>query len=127
MPSNVTSGFVGSGPAQRVRTLAYALGAAQGAEEAAGSYPRCRRENGMDYGFHELRHFIAASLAASAVGVRTIADRLGHVDRSLTLRTYAHWLESADREAAEVVEGGSSGPQHVPPSRADRCRSGENG
>ncbi len=59
----------------------------------------------MNYRFHELRHFMATSLAASGVGIRTIAGRLGHADPSLTLRTYAHWLESADREAADAVEG----------------------
>ena len=59
----------------------------------------------LDYRFHELRHFMATSMAASGVGIRTIAGRLGHADPSLTLRTYAHWLESADREAADVVEG----------------------
>ncbi len=48
---------------------------------------------------------MATSMAASGVGIRTIAGRLGHADPSLTLRTYAHWLESADREAADVVEG----------------------
>jgi integrase len=59
---------------------------------------------GMDYRFHELRHFMATSMAASGVGIRTIAGRLGHADPALTLRTYAHWLETADREAADAVE-----------------------
>jgi hypothetical protein len=59
----------------------------------------------MDHRFHELRHFMATSMEASGVVIRTIAGRLGHADPSLTLRTYAHWLEAADREAADVVEG----------------------
>ena len=29
---------------------------------------------------------------------------LGHADPALTLRTYAHWLETADRDAADIVE-----------------------
>lgn len=53
--------------------------------------------------FHSLRHFSATALAASGVGVRTIAGRLGHVDPNLTLRTYAHFLDAADREAAHVM------------------------
>ena len=65
---------------------------------------RLMRELGMDYRFHELRHFMATSMAASGVGIRTIAGRLGHADPALTLRTHAHWLETADRDAADVVE-----------------------
>ena len=65
---------------------------------------RLMKKLGMDYRFHELRHFMATSMAAFGVGIRTIAGRLGHADPALTLRTYAHWLETADREAADVVE-----------------------
>ena len=65
---------------------------------------RLMKKLGMDYRFHELRHFMATSMAASGVGIRTIAGRLGHADPALTLRTYAHWLETADRDAADVVE-----------------------
>jgi integrase len=50
--------------------------------------------------FHTLRHFAATALAGTGVGVRTIAGRLGHSNPNLTLRTYAHFLEAADREAA---------------------------
>jgi integrase len=67
-------------------------------------YVRLMAKLGMDYRFHELRHFMATSMAASGVGIRTIAGRLGHADPALTLRTYAHWLETADREAADAVE-----------------------
>jgi integrase len=59
---------------------------------------------GLDYRLHELRHFMATSMAASGVGIRTIAGRLGHADPALTLRTYSHWLETADRDAADTVE-----------------------
>jgi integrase len=65
---------------------------------------RLMKKLGMDYRFHELRHFMATSMAASGVGIRTIAGRLGHADPALTLRTYAHWLETADRDAADAVE-----------------------
>jgi integrase len=37
------------------------------------------------------------------VSVRTIAGRLGHSNPNLTLRTYAHFLEAADREAAAAL------------------------
>lgn len=52
---------------------------------------------------HSLRHFAATTMAGSGVGVRTIAGRLGHANPNVTLRTYAHFLEVADREAAMTV------------------------
>jgi integrase len=53
--------------------------------------------------FHGLRHFSATALAGQGVGIRTIAGRLGHANPNLTLRTYAHFLEVADREAAAAM------------------------
>jgi integrase len=53
--------------------------------------------------FHGLRHFAATTLAGSGLGVRTIAGRLGHANPSVTLRTYAHFLDVADREAATAL------------------------
>jgi integrase len=53
--------------------------------------------------FHALRHFAATTLAGEGVGVRTIAGRLGHANPSVTLRTYAHFLDASDREAAEAI------------------------
>lgn len=47
---------------------------------------------------------ISVSTSSGAgVDVRTIAGRLGHADPAITLRTYAHFLEAADRQAAEVM------------------------
>ena len=57
--------------------------------------------HGVD--FHHLRHFAATTLVGAGVDVRTIAGRLGHADPAITLRTYAHFLEAADRHAAEVM------------------------
>jgi integrase len=63
-----------------------------------------RRRLGLDrVDFHHLRHFAATTLAGAGVDVRTIAGRLGHADPAVTLRTYAHFLEAADRKAAEVM------------------------
>ncbi|MGH9059319.1 MAG: tyrosine-type recombinase/integrase, partial [Acidimicrobiales bacterium] len=53
--------------------------------------------------FHSLRHFAATALAGQGIGVRTIAGRLGHANPSLTLRTYAHFLDAADRDAAAAI------------------------
>jgi integrase len=35
--------------------------------------------------------------------VRTIARCLGHASPAITLKTYAHFLEVADRQAVEVM------------------------
>jgi integrase len=53
--------------------------------------------------FHGLRHFSATTLAGQGIGARTIAGRLGHANPSITLRTYAHFLDTADREAAAAI------------------------
>ena len=42
--------------------------------------------------------------------VRTVADRLGHSDPSLTLRVYSHLIEERDRAAAAIM-GGVLGPK----------------
>lgn len=62
-----------------------------------------RRANLEHVNFHHLRHFSATTLAGAGVDVRTIAGRLGHANPAITLRTYAHFLEATDRQAAEVM------------------------
>ena len=63
-----------------------------------------RQRIGLDrVDFHHLRHFAATTLAGAGVDVRTIAGRLGHADPAITLWTYAHFLEAADRQAAAVM------------------------
>ncbi|MDQ2727936.1 MAG: site-specific integrase [Actinomycetota bacterium] len=56
-----------------------------------------------DLDFHHLRHFAATTLAGAGMDVRTIAGRLGHANPAITLKTYAHFLEATDRQAAEVM------------------------
>lgn len=63
-----------------------------------------RQRIGLDrVDFHHLRHFAATTLAGAGVDARTIAGRLGHADPAITLWTYAHFLEAADRQAAAVM------------------------
>jgi integrase len=52
---------------------------------------------------HDLRHFTATQLIGAGVDIRTVAERLGHTDPSLTLRVYAHVIEQRDRAAAEIM------------------------
>ena len=53
--------------------------------------------------FHDLRHFAATRLLSSGVDVRTVSGRLGHATASTTLGVYAHFLQSADQAAADVL------------------------
>jgi Phage integrase family/Phage integrase, N-terminal SAM-like domain/Arm DNA-binding domain len=69
--------------------------------------------------FHSLRHFTATTLAAEGVGIRTIAGRLGHANPGITLRTYAHFLDAADREAATAIGEALAGIQ---PASANRSK-----
>lgn len=52
---------------------------------------------------HDLRHFTATQLIGAGVDIRTVAERLGHTDPSLTLRVYAHVIEQRDRAAADIM------------------------
>jgi integrase len=40
---------------------------------------------------------------SSGVDVRTVSGRLGHATASTTLGVYAHFLQSADQSAADVL------------------------
>lgn len=52
--------------------------------------------------FHDLRHVHATLLLEAGVPVHVVAARLGHADPSITLRTYAHVLQSQETAAAEL-------------------------
>jgi len=53
--------------------------------------------------FHDLRHFSVTTLIAAGVDVRTVAERHGHAQATMTLNRYAHALPERDREAAVVL------------------------
>jgi integrase len=52
---------------------------------------------------HDLRHFVATRMLAAGVGVTTVAGRLGHANTATTLNVYAHFVEAADRDAADAL------------------------
>jgi integrase len=52
---------------------------------------------------HDLRHYVATQLLASGVDIRTVAGRLGHRNASTTLNVYSHFLQSADKDAADAL------------------------
>lgn len=63
-----------------------------------------REAHGFDgLKFHELRHTQATQLLANGADVKTVQNRLGHSDASLTLNWYAHALPENDEKAAKLV------------------------
>ena len=56
-------------------------------------------------GSSPLRHFVATQLFGACVDARTIAGRLGHRNAATTLNVYAHFLQSVDRDAADIIGG----------------------
>ncbi len=54
--------------------------------------------------FHDMRHTNATGLISGGMNPRTVADRLGHSDPSVTLKVYAKYSKQADEKAAEMVD-----------------------
>ena len=64
---------------------------------------RFRALTSGNWRFHDLRHFSVTTLIAAGVDVRTVAERHGHAQATMTLNRYAHALPQKDREAAGVI------------------------
>ena len=54
--------------------------------------------------FHGLRHSHASHMLRQRVPLKTVQQRLGHANASITLNTYAHMLPGDDEEAAELID-----------------------
>lgn len=54
--------------------------------------------------FHDLRHTSATIALEHGVGIKILAERLGHSSPTLTLTRYAHVTETAQRAAATALE-----------------------
>ena len=52
---------------------------------------------------HDLRHTAGTLMDAAGESARTIAERLGHADVSLTMRTYVHATDEAQHRAAQKL------------------------
>ena len=61
----------------------------------------CRK---YGFKFHQIRHLHATSLIDSGISAKIVKDRLGHSNVNVTLQTYTHPSEKAQREAVEVFE-----------------------
>lgn len=55
--------------------------------------------------FHGLRHTSATFLISKGMDIETVAGRLGHSTSATTQNVYSHFLESKDRQAADLMEG----------------------
>ncbi len=60
-------------------------------------------KTGLSFRFHDLRHFSVSTLIAAGIDVRTVAERQGHAQATMTLNRYAHALPERDRAAANVL------------------------
>jgi integrase len=74
-------------------------------DRIGGWWRRARAAAGLDqhWRLHDLRHWSATQAIAQGHDVRTVASRLGHANPAMTLRTYAHALEAADRSLADTL------------------------
>ncbi|MGA8724129.1 MAG: site-specific integrase [Acidimicrobiales bacterium] len=66
-------------------------------------------EGWQEYHLHSLRHYTATELFRQGHHARTVADRLGHKDPSITLNVYTHDTEDQAIAAAEALEAGIAG------------------
>jgi integrase len=67
------------------------------------AFHRVAQRCGVHIRFHDLRHFAATQLVGAGVDVRTVAERLGHADPSVTLRVYAAAMAARDVEAGAIL------------------------
>ena len=80
-------------------------------ERLSRKFGTTARRLGMPKGctLHWLRHTHATTLLNAAIPLTVIAERLGHADASVTLRTYAHAMQGQQAEAAQVMDNVMSG------------------
>jgi integrase len=53
--------------------------------------------------FHDLRHTCATLLLLAGVNVKLVADRLGHANPNVTLKTYSHVIPGMQQQAASAM------------------------
>jgi integrase len=60
--------------------------------------------HGFNITYHSLRHSNAIAMLVGGVDVKTAASRLGHSNPSQLIKTYSHFIRSADKAAADKLE-----------------------
>lgn len=63
-----------------------------------------RRNNLPPLTFHQIRHTNASLLISQGVDISTVSKRLGHADKSITLKIYAHAIKEYDTTASEKLD-----------------------
>jgi integrase len=56
-----------------------------------------------DIRFHDLRHTHASELLRRGTPLKTVSERLGHANATITLNTYAHVMTGDDEKASDLV------------------------
>ncbi|MDY2904915.1 MAG: site-specific integrase [Caecibacter massiliensis] len=69
----------------------------------------CKAAGIPGFSFHGLRHTHATLLLKAGVNVKVVAERLGHADVAITMRTYAHVLPTMQASAVEAINRISKG------------------
>lgn len=64
--------------------------------------------------FHGLRHTSATFLISRGMDIQTVAGRLGHSTSATTQNIYSHFLESKDRQAADLMEAAFTKKEQAP-------------
>lgn len=54
--------------------------------------------------FHDLRHSCATAMIEAGIDPKTVQQRLGHADISVTMNIYAHCTKTMDEKAAEMMD-----------------------
>ena len=72
-------------------------------------FPQFLERNELPHlNFHGLRHTSATFLISQGMDIETVAGRLGHSTSATTQNVYSYFLESKDRQAADIMEGSFS-------------------
>lgn len=68
-------------------------------------WERFIQQNGLKpIRFHDLRHSCATAMIEAGVDPKTVQQRLGHADISVTMNIYAHSTKAMDRSAADKMD-----------------------
>lgn len=70
--------------------------------------------------FHGLRHTSATFLISRGMDIQTVAGRLGHATSATTQNIYSHFLESKDRQAADLMEGAFTKKEQQPEDKEEK-------
>ncbi len=64
------------------------------------------RENGIEPAIspHKFRHMSGSYLLNAGVDLAAVSAKLGHADKSFTMKTYIHELQSAEKQSAVVMQ-----------------------